>query len=252
MSFKPDTGKTRKRRVVSDSSGLPSLVSPQNFTRKSRIQGTNNAERVEELLEQRRDAARKMIMTPLRPHTSLEAVTSPCYSPISVSSSSSTGSTQSKRILKRLIKERKKSAAAAAKMARDNEITMKSDSWNRAKERFQEAFNERRRAAARERASSSSSSSAPASNKKLKKGYAYEEVPVETPEIETSRSIRRRERDARLEDAEMKAAIKAVEKEEADETLREVRDILRRNRGGKRKTRRVRKSKKNKRRKTRK
>lgn len=241
MSFKPDTGNTRKRRVVSDSSGLPSLVSPQNFTRKSRIQGTNNAERFEELLEQRRDAARKMIMTPLRQHTSLEAVTSPRYSPISVSSSSSTGSTQSKRILKRLIKERKKSAAIAARMARDNEIVMKSDEWNRAKERFQEAFNERRRAAARERASSSSSSSAPASNKKLKKGYKYEEIPVETPEIESSRSIRSRDRKKRIEDKEIGEAIKSVEKEEAADSLLE---LFRGDRGGKRKTRRVKKSKK--------
>lgn len=148
-------------------------------------------------------------------------------------------------MLEGLYQERQRNAAVAARMARDNEILMTTDEWKRAKERAEEAFNERRRSAVRERAStpisSSSSSSVP---KKIKKGYKYEEVPVETPEIETSRSRRRRERDARIEDAEMEAAIKAVADEEADEALREVREILRRNRGGKRKTRRVRKSKK--------
>lgn len=141
-------------------------------------------------------------------------------------------------MLEALYQERQRNAAVAARMARDNEILMTTDQWKSAKERAQEAFNERRRSAIRERASSSSSSSVP---KKIKKGYKYEEVPVETPEIETSRSRRRRERDARLEDAEMEAAIKAVADEEAVEALFE---LSRRNRGGKRNTRRVRKSKK--------
>lgn len=145
-------------------------------------------------------------------------------------------------MLEGLYQERQRNAAVAVRMARDNEIFMTSDVWKRAKERAEEAFNERRRSATRERAStpisSSSSSSVP---KKIKKGYTYEEVPVETPEIETPRSRRTRERSTRTEDAEMEAAIKAVADEEAVEALFE---LSRGNRGGKRKTRRVRKSKK--------
>ena len=148
-------------------------------------------------------------------------------------------------MLEGLYQERQRNAAIAARMARNNEILMTTDEWNRAKERAEEAFNERRRSAVRERASTppiSSSSSVP---KKIKKGYAYEEIPVETPEIETSRSRRKRERDARTEDAEIEAAIKAVADQEAVEALFE---LSRGNRGGKRKTRRVRKSKKTKKR----
>ena len=143
-------------------------------------------------------------------------------------------------MLERLIQERQRNAAVAARMARNYEILMTTDEWKRAKERAEEAFNERRRSALRERASTPSSSSAPVP-KKIKKGYAYELIPVETPEIETSRSRRKRERDARTEDAEIEAAIKAVADQEAVEALFE---LSRRNRGGKRKTRRVRKSKK--------
>ena len=148
--------------------------------------------------------------------------------------------TERDEMLEGLYQERQRNAAIAARMARNNEILMTTDEWNRAKERSQEAFNERRRSAARERASTPSSSSAPVP-KKIKKGYAYELIPVETPEIETSRSRRKRERDARTEDAEIEAAIKAVADQEAVEALFE---LSRRNRGGKRKTRRVRKSKK--------
>ena len=197
MSFKSDTGKTRKKRVVSDTSGLPSVLNRQDFTRRT-----------------------------------LSSRPSSNCSPISSSSSSPT-------IMERLIQERKDSAAAAARKARDYEIVMKSDEWKRAKERAEEAFNERRRTAFKS-SSSSSSSSAPLP-KKIKKGYVYEEIPVEAPEIETSRSIRSRDRKKRIEDAEMEAAIKAVEDQEVADSLL---GLSRGNRGGKRNTRRVKKSKK--------
>ena len=201
-----------------------------------------NAERAEKLFEERRANALRLQEEPVR---ETDSVDENIKEKFITSVSGSDPETERDEMLERLIQERQRNAAVAARMARDNEILMTTDEWKRVKERHQEAFNERRRSAARERAStpisSSSSSSVP---KKIKKGYKYEEVPVETPEIETSRSRRRRERETRIEDVEVEAAIKAVADKEADEALRQVREILRRNRGGKRKTRRVRKSKK--------
>ena len=232
-----------RRRVERERREREAMEREERRTRKN-----INAERAEKLFEERRANALRLQEEPVRETNNVEVL------PLqqeednegehSIMTRFPTGWVMTRspdEMLEGLYQERQRNAAVAARMARDNEILMKTDEWKSAKERAQEAFNERRRSAIRERASSSSSSSVP---KKIKKGYKYEEVPVETPEIETSRSRRRRERDARLEDAEMEAAIKAVADEEADEALREVRDILRRNRGGKRKTRRVRKSKK--------
>lgn len=205
--------------------------------RRTRI--NMNAERAEKLFEERRANALRLQQEVPRETNSVETLT---FEPFITSNSGSGPETERDEMLERLIQERQRNAAIAARMARDNEILMRSDEWDRAKERSQEAFNERRRSAARERAStpisSSSSTSVP---KKIKKGYTYEEVPVETPEIETSRSRRRRERDTRTEDAETEAAIKVVADQEVAEALFE---LSRGNRGGKRKTRRVRKSKK--------
>ena len=226
-----------RRRVERERASREAMEREERRTRK-----IINAERAEKLFEERRANALRLQEEVPRKTDSVDENISETFI---TSDSGSDPETERDEMLERLIQERKNSSAIAARMARDNEILMRTDEWKRAKERKEEAFNERRRSAARERAStpisSSSSSSVP---KKIKKGYTYEEVPVETPEIETSRSRRRRERDARTEDAEIEAAIKAVADQEADEALREVREVLRRNRGGKRKTRRVRKSKK--------
>ena len=205
--------------------------------RRTRI--NMNAERAEKLFEERRANALRLQEEPVRETDSVDENIKETFI---TSVSGSDPETERDEMLERLIQERQRNAAVAARMARDNEILMTTDEWKRLKERHQEAFNERRRSAARERAStpisSSSSSSVP---KKIKKGYRYEEVPVETPEIETPRSRRTRERITRTEDAEIEAAIKAVADQEVADALFE---LSRGNRGGKRKTRRVRKSKK--------
>ena len=223
-----------RRRVERERREREAMEREERRTRKN-----INAERAEKLFEERRaNALRLQEEIPIE----TDSVDENIKETFITSVSGSGPETERDEMLERLIQERKNSAAIAARMARDNEIFMTSDVWKRAKERHQEAFNERRRSAVRERAStpisSSSSSSVP---KKIKKGYTYEEVPVETPEIETPRSRRTRERSTRTEDAEMEAAIKAVADEEAVEALFE---LSRGNRGGKRKTRRVRKSKK--------
>ena len=226
-----------RRRVDRERREREAMEREERRTRKN-----INAERAEKLFEERRANALRLQEEPVRETDSVDENIKETFI---TSVSGSDPETERDEMLERLIQERQRNAAVAARMARDNEILMTTDEWKRVKERHQEAFNERRRSAARERAStpisSSSSSSVP---KKIKKGYKYEEVPVETPEIETSRSRRRRERETRIEDVEVEAAIKAVADKEADEALRQVREILRRNRGGKRKTRRVRKSKK--------
>ena len=226
-----------RRRVERERREREAMEREERRTRKN-----INAERAEKLFEERRANALRLQEEPVRETDSVDENINETFI---TSVSGSDPETERDEMLERLIQERQRNAAVAARMARDNEILMTTDEWKRVKERHQEAFNERRRSAARERAStpisSSSSSSVP---KKIKKGYKYEEVPVETPEIETSRSRRRRERETRIEDVEVEAAIKAVADKEADEALRQVREILRRNRGGKRKTRRVRKSKK--------
>ncbi len=127
-----------------------------------------NAERAEKLFEERRANALRLQEEVPRETNSVDENIKETFI---TSVSGSDPETERDEMLERLIQERKNSAAIAARMARDNEILMRSNEWKREKERYQEAFNERRRSAARERAStpisSSSSSSVP---KKIKKG----------------------------------------------------------------------------------